>query len=190
MAVHGHTVGAVRQPIAVALPSHAAPWLKWGGMIGLVQLFAVLTVGPLGVSTAYPQILGAIAGALLPGFSQQPYLKEVGGIGWEAMLVLGIPVGAVLSWAMGRAMGQEAGETSVAPVNVRGFEGGAARRYARGFIGGFLFIVGARLAGGCTTGHILSGTSQMAISALVFGAAVFAAGYVVARMLLREPSAS
>jgi len=37
-------------------------WLVWGAMIGLVQRFAIATVGPLGVSTAYPQV-----DALLPG---------------------------------------------------------------------------------------------------------------------------
>ena len=30
-------------------------WMIWGSVIGLVQIFAIATVGPLGVSTAYPQ---------------------------------------------------------------------------------------------------------------------------------------
>jgi uncharacterized membrane protein YedE/YeeE len=160
-------------------------------MIGLVQLFAVLTVGPLGVSTAYPQLVGVVLDGFRPGFAQeQPYLREIGAsIGWEVMLVGGLLVGVLLSVALGRLRGQPAGETIVAAVAVRGFEGGRGWRYARAFAGGFLFIFGARLAGGCTTGHILSGTAQMALSGLVFGAAVFAAGYVVARLLYREPGA-
>jgi hypothetical protein len=46
---------AVRAPDA---PSRAGvpPWLIWGGMIGLVQIFAIATVQPLGVFTAYPQL--------------------------------------------------------------------------------------------------------------------------------------
>lgn len=39
-------------------------------------------------------------------------------------------------------------------------------------IGGFILIFGARMAGGCTSGHILSGGMQLAVSSLVF--AVFA----------------
>jgi uncharacterized membrane protein YedE/YeeE len=62
------------------------------------------------------------------------------------------------------------------------------RRYLRAFVGGFLFIFGARLAGGCTSGHLLSGTSQMAISGLVFGLAVFASGILIARSFFREPT--
>ena len=40
------------------------------------------------------------------------------------------------------------------------------------FFSGFLLIVGARLAGGCTSGHFLSGMSQTAISSMVFGGVV------------------
>jgi uncharacterized membrane protein YedE/YeeE len=170
----------------LALPG----WLTWGTVIGLVQLFAFATVGPLGVSTAYPQLVGALGDALFPGFAQaQPYLREIGAsIGWEVMLVFGLFAGALLSAGLSRWTGRATGP-AVAPVCVRGFEGSRARRYLRAFLGGFLFIFGARLAGGCTTGHILSGTAQMAVSGLVFGAAVFAAGYLVARLAFREPAA-
>ena len=40
------------------------------------------------------------------------------------------------------------------------------------FVSGFFMIIGARLAGGCTSGHFLSGMSQIAISAMVFGGVV------------------
>ncbi|HQS56718.1 MAG TPA: YeeE/YedE thiosulfate transporter family protein, partial [Sediminibacterium sp.] len=36
------------------------------------------------------------------------------------------------------------------------------------FIGGFILLFGARLAGGCTSGHIISGGMQLAISSLFF----------------------
>ncbi len=44
---------------ATDAPSRAGlpPWLLWGGMIGLAQIFAIATVQPLGVSTAYPQLV-------------------------------------------------------------------------------------------------------------------------------------
>lgn len=159
-------------------------WLIWGTMIGLVQIFAIATVGPLGVSTAYPQLVGFVGDRLSPSFAQQPYLQIVGtSIGWEIMLVLGLLVGALLASRVTRRNGD-----TVDQVCVVGFEQGKVRRYLRAFIGGFLFIFGARLAGGCTSGHLLSGTSQMAISGLVFGAAVFASGYLVARFVFREPS--
>jgi uncharacterized membrane protein YedE/YeeE len=39
---------------------------------------------------------------------------------------------------------------------------------------GFILIVGARMAGGCTSGHILSGGMQLSVSSLVFAVFVFA----------------
>ncbi|MGB0431458.1 MAG: YeeE/YedE thiosulfate transporter family protein, partial [Bacteroidia bacterium] len=42
------------------------------------------------------------------------------------------------------------------------------------FLGGFVLIFGARMAGGCTSGHILSGGMQMAISSMVFAVFTFA----------------
>ena len=162
-------------------------WLVWGTMIGLVQIFAIATVGPLGVSTAYPQVVGFVGDGVFSGFAQQPYLQVVGSsIGWEVMLVLGLLVGALLAtFFAGRN-----GGSAVAPVCVASFEQSRTRRYLRAFVGGFLFIFGARLAGGCTSGHLLSGTSQMAISGLVFGLAVFASGIVIARFFFREPTAA
>lgn len=171
-------------------------WLTWGGAIGLVQLFALLTFGPLGVSTAYPQVVGWLGEQAAPGFAAgQPYLKVVGAsIGWEVMLVVGLSLGALVSALLaGRSARSGAGGESAAEagaVCVSGFTGGRTRRYLRAFAGGFLFIFGARLAGGCTTGHILSGTAQLAVSGLVFTVATFAAAMLVARLLFREPASA
>ncbi|MDW8169365.1 MAG: YeeE/YedE thiosulfate transporter family protein [Acidobacteriota bacterium] len=165
-------------------------WLKWGALIGLVQIFAIATVAPLGVSTAYPQFVGFLLDRAFPGFAErQLYLREIGsGITWEVMLVAGLFVGALLSFILSRARSRFSSQPAVAPVCVTGFEGSRARRYLRAWVGGFLFIFGARLAGGCTTGHMLSGMTQMAISGLVFGAVAFGTGMLVARLLFREPS--
>jgi uncharacterized membrane protein YedE/YeeE len=42
-------------------------------------------------------------------------------------------------------------------------------------VGGFYLIFGARLAGGCTSGHILSGGMQLALSSLLFAGVAIAA---------------
>ncbi|MCS7279264.1 MAG: YeeE/YedE family protein [Thermodesulfobacteriaceae bacterium] len=48
-------------------------------------------------------------------------------------------------------------------------------------IGGFLIIFGARLAEGCTSGHILSGGMQIAFSSLIFGVFTLASFFVTGR---------
>ena len=55
-----------------------------------------------------------------------------------------------------------------------------ALRYAMAFVGGVILMFGARLAGGCTSGHGISGSLQLAISGWTFFIAVFVAGIVTA----------
>ena len=56
-------------------------------------------------------------------------------------------------------------------------------RYMNAFTGGFLIVFGARIAGGCTSGHIISGITQGALSGFVFAAAVFAVGIGTAKLI-------
>jgi uncharacterized membrane protein YedE/YeeE len=53
-------------------------------------------------------------------------------------------------------------------------------RYAAAFVGGAVMLFGARLAGGCTSGHGISGGLQLATSSWVFLAAMFAGGITTA----------
>lgn len=47
-------------------------------------------------------------------------------------------------------------------------------KYIPFFLGGFLLLFGARFAGGCTSGHIMSGMMQSSVSGYVFAGVVFA----------------
>lgn len=49
-------------------------------------------------------------------------------------------------------------------------------------LGGVLMVVGARLAGGCTSGHGISGISLLSTSSIVTIASTFAVGSVVAKL--------
>ena len=60
------------------------------------------------------------------------------------------------------------------------------KRYAVAFLGGFVVLYGARLAGGCTSGHMMSGMMQTALSGYLFAAGAFAAAVPTALMLYRE----
>jgi len=53
------------------------------------------------------------------------------------------------------------------------------------FISGFLMIFGARLAGGCMSGHLLSGVTQMAISSVIFGTIVMATLLITGRLFYK-----
>ena len=60
---------------------------------------------------------------------------------------------------------------------------------AAAFLGGAILLFGARLAGGCTSGHGISGTLQLALSGWIFFPVMFGAGIVTARLLFRNPAA-
>lgn len=53
----------------------------------------------------------------------------------------------------------------------------------RAILGGFMLVVGARIAGGCTSGHGISGMSSLSISSFVTVAAMFGGGMGLAAVL-------
>ena len=62
----------------------------------------------------------------------------------------------------------------------------AGLRYAVAFVAGFLMLLGARIADGCTSGHGLSGMAQLSVGSTVAVAAMFAGGIATASLLLRR----
>ena len=58
-----------------------------------------------------------------------------------------------------------------------------AKRFAATFAGGFIILFASRLAGGCTLGLFISGSTQLAISGLYFGVLIFATAMLTARIV-------
>ena len=159
-------------------------WRIAGVLLGLLVTVAVALQGPIGVSTAYVTTDALAVNALAPrAFEQLTYLEKVGAkVSPEWIAVVGIALGAALAAGLTRTRTRAS-----IPTHWRErFGGKAALRFGAAFAGGFLVLFGARLAGGCTSGHIISGMSQLAISGLVFAAAVFAAGIPTALTLYRS----
>jgi uncharacterized membrane protein YedE/YeeE len=63
------------------------------------------------------------------------------------------------------------------------FGSSKALRYSASFVGGFLILFGARLAGGCTLGLFISGSTQLAVSGLYFGVVIFIVAMLTARVV-------
>ena len=60
------------------------------------------------------------------------------------------------------------------------------KRAAGSFSGAFLMLLGARMADGCASGHILSGDLQMAVSSLEFFIIVMISLLIVAHIIYRK----
>ena len=164
----------------VASAARPPRWATLGVLFGLVSIAAIALYGPIGVSGTYPRVIGEAIRALDPAAAAaNPYLAKMGrAMVPETMLVVGLLIGGFLSSWLGRTRGP-----AIETVHAR--ETTRTRRYVDAFAGGFLILFGARLAGGCTSGHIISGITQLAVSSLLFGAAVFGSGMLTARLLKR-----
>ncbi len=159
------------------------PYWSWSAsafaLAGIV-VFIFATFGPPASSSGFVTTLKGVLSPVAPDYvaSKAHYRAMPGPGSWLMTFVLGMAVGGFL-----------AGLTSRSPVRdvpeiwERRFGPGRARRYLATFVGGFLLLFGARLAGGCTLGLFISGSTQLAVSGLYFGAVIFAVAMVTARVV-------
>jgi len=61
-----------------------------------------------------------------------------------------------------------------------------AKRFVAAFLGGIVIMYGARLAGGCTSGHGISGGLQLAVSSWLFLAVMFGTGLGISALMFRK----
>ncbi|GHD44705.1 hypothetical protein GCM10017083_12430 [Thalassobaculum fulvum] len=163
-----------------------SPYLA-GVVIGLLQIPAFLLIETaLGASSSYVTVGGLLASVVDPSVTEIDYVaKHVAATAknwWQVALVVGVALGAFASMRLSGAR-----RHPVSPIWTRALgTPSAAVRYAVAFAGGFVMLIGARIAGGCTSGHGLSGVSQLAVSSTISVAAMFAGGILVSLLLLRR----
>jgi uncharacterized membrane protein YedE/YeeE len=158
-----------------------SPYLV-GALIGVLSWFAFWSVDrPIGVSTALARTAGMVASTVAPEHvARNAYFTKFRPVvDWEWMLVAGLALGAFVSSRL-------SGDVRTEPVEqmwrVR-FGGSRWKRNAFAFLGGVLLMFGARVAGGCTSGHGISGSLQLALSGWVFFISIFASGIATAFVL-------
>jgi len=163
---------------SIKSPAGMPNWLSLGIVFGLVGAASILLWGPIGVSGTYPRLIGEIARALDPVYaSENPYLVKMGSIfRGETFLVIGLLIGGMLGARKDVAKAPKV-ENPHAGVETN------AKRYTEAFLAGFLLLFGARLAGGCTSGLIISGMTQLSLAGFVFAAGVFATGIGTAKLM-------
>ena len=158
-----------------------------GVVIGLLQIPAFLLIETaLGASSSYVTIGGMFASWIDPSILKIDYVaRHVAATGknwWQVALVIGIAIGAFVSMKLSGAK-----RAAISPIWQRALGSTSpAKRYAVAFIGGFVLLLGARIADGCTSGHGLSGMAQLSVGSTVAVAAMFAGGIATAMLLLRR----
>ena len=156
-----------------------------GALIALLQIPAFLLVGTaLGASSSFVKVAGTLGQLFDPNISGISYFEKYmtsSKYFWQLAMVIGIGFGAFLS---ARFSGQR--RKGIAPVWSKALTNySAGRRKLMAFAGGFVLLYGARLAGGCTSGHGISGMSQLAIGSMITVIFMFAGGIITARFLRR-----
>lgn len=154
-----------------------------GVLIGLLQIPAFLLINTaLGTSSSYVTLSGTLTALFDPAISQIDYVaKHLSGAKnwWQVAMVVGIAVGAFVS---SRLSGMK--RPAVSPVWSKALGTNSLPvRMALAFFSGFILLLGARIADGCTSGHGISGMAQLAMSSFVTVACMFAGGMIVALFL-------
>jgi hypothetical protein len=160
------------------------PWWVGGILMSLLLLFTFTVFGadrPIGASTYVPYFAGMI-------FDLDPqkytYLQKIDKSGsWEGVLLLGVLFGAFFN----AIFITKTFRLSVVPAAWKRYKNNSVTsRLIWSFISGFFLIIGARLAGGCTSGHFMSGMSQTAISSIIFGAVVLVSLVVTGKLFYKD----
>ncbi|MDP0589297.1 MAG: YeeE/YedE thiosulfate transporter family protein [Candidatus Endonucleobacter bathymodioli] len=180
-------------------------WIASGLALGIAFLLAVVLVKPIGISTQFV-ILDAIIWDSIydniivedtnsnSGYSSpNAYLNKSGGkyakdaaepLNYSFIFVLAMLLGGFIASKMQH--GRDKGNDLVMPVVWKERFGGSTwKRHLASFVGGVLVLIGARLAGGCTSGHMMSGIMQTSVSGYLFAMGAFATAIPTAFLMYK-----
>ncbi|KAL2190468.1 hypothetical protein L209DRAFT_677669 [Thermothelomyces heterothallicus CBS 203.75] len=145
---------AVRYTRADAAEARGLPPYYAGLAIAAAQLVSIVLRGSLlGASAAFEELGGWLWG-----------VRRYSNLLFSAGVVGG-------AWLISRAVPalRPAAEVAIPPL--------------RSALGGFMIVFGSRMAGGCTSGHGISGLSLMSTSSFLTAAAIFGAGGLTGLLL-------
>jgi uncharacterized membrane protein YedE/YeeE len=155
-------------------------WISAAVALAGIIVFIFATFGPPASSSGFVSTVKGLLQIVAPDYveSKAHYRMIPGPGSWLMTFVLGMAIGGFL-----------AGRTFKIPVRdvpeiwEKRFGPSKIRRFSAAFIGGFLILFGSRLAGGCTLGLFISGSTQLAISGLYFGAVIFGTAMLTSRIV-------
>ena len=179
-------------PTALAAPGLEAPstaygspaWSPYlvGAGIGVLAWFTFAVANKtLGASSFYATLAGMMGKLVAPKHTAGlKYFKDnPPAIDWRFVFILATIAGGFLAaWT-----GGELTNRILPPMWVDRFGDSVGLRGVIAFAGGVLMAFGARLAGGCTSGHGISGTLQLSLGSWLTVAGMFVGGIATAFLL-------
>ncbi len=171
-------------------------WYVAGPLIGLtVPLLLILGNKTFGISSSLRHICAACLPANIPFFKYE-WRKEI----WNLVFVSGIFLGGAIAvnfLSNNAPVIVDANLTTelskygitnfdnLVPVDILNWQ---ALFTLKGFlmivVGGFLVGFGTRYAGGCTSGHAISGLSNLQLTSLIATCCFMLGGFIMANLIL------
>jgi hypothetical protein len=180
-------------------------WRVSGLALGLAFLLAVALVKPIGVSTQFVILDGMIwdlfssetvvenSNAKSGYSSPNAYLNKSGGkyakniakpLNYSFVFVLAMIAGGFIASKLQPRNENKKAMTAPQVWEMR-FGPSPGKRHLATFLGGVISLFGARLAGGCTSGHMMSGMMQTSLSGYLFAIGAFAVAVPTAILLYK-----
>lgn len=168
-------------------------WLLPIIILGLSFVVSIVSSRPIGVSTEYSVTSGIIHQMIDPEIiskdentphsmnkyyeaNQQKIAKAIDQpINYGMLFVISIPFGAWMASKLLRKKQAIHTKKIIYPSFIH--------HPITLFIGGLLLLFGARWAGGCTSGHMMSGIMQSSVSGILFAGVVFITAIITAKLI-------
>ena len=179
-------VGSPAAEIMVDTRQYPRPaWSPYpvGGLLGVLSwLTFYFSDQPIGASSFYATLAGMIGKVFAKKHTESlAYYKTNPPVAdWELAFVIATVGGAFVAAFSG---GEITGEWLPPMWEARFGEATVGLRAAVAIFGGMLMAFGARLAGGCTSGHGISGTLQLSVGSWIAVICFFIGGIAVAMLL-------
>jgi uncharacterized membrane protein YedE/YeeE len=155
-------------------------WISASVALAGIIVFIFATFGPPASSSGFVSTIKGFLQEVAPDYvqSKEHYRMIPGPGSWLMAFVLGMAIGGFIA-----ARTFKKPVRDVPEIWENRFGPGKIRRYSAAFMGGFLILFGSRLAGGCTLGLFISGSTQLAVSGLYFGVVIFGMAMLTSRIV-------
>lgn len=160
------------------LETRWSPYIVGIGIGILSWITLLISKSTLGCSTSFARGAGMLERLFKKKKTpNREYFEEVTPkVDWQFMLVIGIVIGALISALTSRSF-----KFQIIPETwAVSFGTSKLLRIIVALVGGVFLGFGARWADGCTSGHGISGTMQLAISSWVSAICFFIGGILMA----------
>lgn len=172
------------------------PWYISGPLITLVMAILIFMGKKLGMSSNL-ETLCSLGGA---GKFSDYFKGDIQAKKWNLLVILGVAIGGYLgAFVLSSDQGVAISESTIANLKNLGFENAGSaylpkelfsvevlsepRTWVILLVAGFLVGFGARYAGGCTSGHAISGLSNLQWPSLVAVLGFFIGGLLMVHFL-------